>query len=363
MDVQGLRDQLAGWYHTRRRHLPWREEPTPYRVWVSEIMLQQTQVATVVPYFGRFIDAFPGVQALADAPEQDVLSLWSGLGYYRRARWLHAAAKQVVSRHGGRLPDTVAELLELPGVGRYTAGAIASVAYGRVEPVLDGNVARVLARVVALETSADSAAGQRALWNTATRLVDPTDPSSHNQALMELGALVCSPKRPACDGCPIGDHCAASARGEAERFPIKKARRQATPVRAVCGLVRDRSERVLLAQRPAGLLGGLWELPGAEVDTPLAAFDAVRRALAERAGLRASAGRHVATVRHVFSHRKLTLEVWAVDSWAGPPRQVPAETSWYPELRWLAPADVESVPLSTLTRKVLVAARVTGAAP
>ncbi len=354
-DRQALRDALRGWYLARRRRLPWRDDPTPYRVWVSEIMLQQTQVATVIPYFERFIATFPTPQALAAAPLEEVLTLWSGLGYYRRARHLHAAARIVAQEHRGVLPSTPEALRRLPGIGRYTAGAIASIAFGRAAALLDGNVARVLARLTALPLQTNTSAGDKALWQLAEELVDPDDPSSHNQALMELGALVCAPKRPACPACPLEDRCAARARGDVESFPKKRRRARAKAVWAVCGLARRDDGAILLARRPEdALLGGLWELPGGELPGPSASrHDAVARHFRERLGLSVEVGPHRATVEHVFTHRRLTLDVYEV---AGPLRDEP-DVSWYSAWRWLDPAgpSAQPLPLSRLTDRVLAA--------
>lgn len=363
--VADLVDALRGWYFTHRRRLPWREEPTPYRVWVSEIMLQQTQVATVIPYFDRFLEAFPDVHALAAAPEDAVLARWSGLGYYRRARHLHAAAKEVVARFGGALPGTVAELLTLPGVGRYTAGAIASIAFLARAPLLDGNVARVLSRVFCVAEAADSSAGQKRLWALAEALV-PADASTHNQALMELGALVCSPRSPDCRRCPLADRCAARAAGRPEDYPRSDKKVAVKDVYAVAALVRRHagSAEVLLAKRPRDvLLGGLWELPGVELTSPRAGRKtALSAALGERAGLDARIGERVATVEHQFTHRRLSLEIFT----ATVPRPdaaaaAPAARAFYERLAWASPdeADGEAseTPLSTLTRKVFRAVR------
>ena len=365
--ARDLADALRGWYFTHRRRLPWREDPTPYRVWVSEIMLQQTQVATVIPYFERFLEAFPDVHALAAAAEDAVLARWSGLGYYRRARHLHAAAKEVVARFGGAIPGTVDGLLTLPGVGRYTAGAVASIAFGQRAPVLDGNVARVLARVFAVEEAADSHPGLKRLWALAEALV-PTDPSSHNQALMELGALVCSPRAPDCARCPLADRCAAHGLGRAEDFPRTDKKVVVKDVHAVAALVRRHagSDEVLLAKRPRDvLLGGLWELPGAELASPRAARKkALSAALSERAGLDATIGEQVATVEHQFTHRRLSLEIFLAS--APHPPGPPTALAFYERLTWTSPAaadtDDSATPLSTLTRKVFRAVRGQGIA-
>src|SRR6185369_3543428 len=201
--------KLLAWYGRHKRALPWRDVGDPYRTWISEIMLQQTQVDTVIPYYQRWLERFPTVQALAESPLNDVLALWEGLGYYSRARNLHRAAQQVAAERGGALPQTVDELLALPGIGRYTAGAIASIAFGVDAPVLDGNVKRVLARVFDIQTDVKSPAGARELWALAASLVPSGRAGDYNQALMDLGATLCTPRAPACDICPVRELCAA----------------------------------------------------------------------------------------------------------------------------------------------------------
>ena len=361
MNHQAIRTQLLGWYHARRRRLPWREDPTPYRVWVSEIMLQQTQVATVIPYFDRFLEVFPNVQSLAAASEQEVLAQWSGLGYYRRARMLHSAAQSIVADHEGKLPNNAALLRSLPGIGRYTAGAIASIAFGLPEPVLDGNVARVLARLMTLDQAIDTSPGQRILWSTAADLLDPSDPSSHNQAMMELGALVCHPRTPECPRCPVSKHCRAFETDTVLSYPRKKPRKKPTAITAYCALLIKPNGHILVAKRPpTGLLAGLWELPSVEspapnpvAKTPSAhtmETDEMTHALARRTGLQVTWGEHLATVDHVFTHRRLKLHIWSTRGHQGT-----LCDAVYPEMRWLAPESLDSVPLSRLTQKVFEA--------
>ncbi len=347
--IPDLRDRLSDWYRAHARVLPWRSEPTPYRVWMSEIMLQQTRVDTVIPYFERFQETFPTVGELAAASEEEVLGLWAGLGYYRRARALHAAARVVADR--GAFPDTVEGLLELPGVGRYTAGAIASIAFGIPAPVLDGNVARVLSRLLALEQPVDKPAGQRLLWGVAEDLVNPEDPSAHNQAMMELGALVCVPRSPRCPSCPLSEDCRARAQDQVERYPIKGPRRRPKKVRAVAGLLLDAQRRMLLARRPEdGLLGGLWEVPGGDWPERVSAPAALEQVWRERVGVTIEVGERLGEVEHIFTHRKLRLVVHGIEVTEGEPA-----ARGYPELRWVDHASVSSLPLSRLTQKVLAA--------
>ncbi|MGH7289297.1 MAG: A/G-specific adenine glycosylase, partial [Myxococcota bacterium] len=215
-----VRSVLLTWYRRERRDLPWRRTRDPWAIWVSETMLQQTRVETVIPYYERFLERFPSVQALADAEPDELMKSWAGLGYYSRARNLKAAAHKVVEEHGGRVPDDLEALRELPGVGRYTAGALASIAFDRPAPIVDGNVARVLARLLDLDFDVKSPAGQRRLWDEAAALADGPSPGDLNQALMELGALVCTPRAPRCPLCPLREDCRGLAAGRAEALPV-----------------------------------------------------------------------------------------------------------------------------------------------
>jgi len=258
---------LLGWFAGARRDLPWRRDRDAYRVWISESMLQQTRVEAAVPYFERFVARFPTVAVLAAAPVEAVLAAWSGLGYYRRARSLHAAARAVVERHGGEVPSEREALLALPGIGPYTAGAVASIAFDRPEPLVDGNVARVLSRLFALDAPSDSARFRAESWRLAGELVRvaaPHGPGDWNQALMELGAVVCVPREPRCLACPVKAHCRAIADGRTSELPVPKRRAQPIDVEVHVALVRD-GDRVLVAQRPpGGRMEGLWELPAIE---------------------------------------------------------------------------------------------------
>ncbi|MEM6459303.1 MAG: A/G-specific adenine glycosylase [Planctomycetota bacterium] len=308
--------RVERWFRRHRRELPFRptdDRPAnPYHVLVSELMAQQTQIATVVPYFERFVAAFPTVEALAAADEQAVLKLWQGLGYYRRARSLHAAAKAVVAVHGGQVPATAEALSQLPGVGRYTAGAVASVAYDRPEAVVDGNVARVLSRLDRIEEPVDRPAGQRQLWARAEELVEAAaSPRDFNQGLMELGALVCTPRSPKCLVCPVRESCQAHAAGVAERLPGKTPKKKPVAVThtvlAVC-----HGDELLFERRPGdGLWANLWQLPTAESDD---ATPVPPAAVADRRGLRLTGEpRRVGDFTHATTHRTIRFELFTAD--------------------------------------------------
>jgi A/G-specific adenine glycosylase len=302
-------------------------------------MLQQTRVDTVVPYYERFLERFPTVDALAAADEQDVLREWSGLGYYARARNLWRAAGMVVRDHGGELPRDPEALTALPGIGAYTAGAVRSIAFGERAAIVDGNVRRVLSRL-----RGEPALENRELWALAGDLVPERAPDEFNQALMELGALVCTPRAPTCETCPIAGDCRGHASGNPEAFPVAAARPAPKAVRALAGVLeRKRPRAVLMMRRPSsGLLGGLWELPSTEGVDP----DRLLADLRERTGLVAEPVEKLGHVQHAFSHRALRLTVLRLAPLRG---RLKRDAS----ARWCARRDLEQLPLSVLTRKTL----------
>jgi len=343
-----IRRALLAWYRRERRDLPWRRTRDPWAIWVSETMLQQTRVETVIPYYERFLARFPTVQALADADADELMSSWAGLGYYSRARNLKAAASQVVREHGGRVPDDVEALRALPGVGRYTAGALASIAFDRPAPIVDGNVARVLARLLALELDVQSPAGRRRLWEEAEALAHGPAPGELNQALMELGALVCTPRTPRCTRCPLRKHCRGLAAGRAEQLPVKAPKAEPKRVEAVAALLA-RGARVLAVRRPpSGLLGGLWELPGGELTAGEPPAAGLARALRERVGLAPLRAKTLGEVTHGFTHRTLRLHVYRAEAAAGRVRRHDADAH-----RWLALDAFATLPLSAVAKKAL----------
>ena len=306
-----VRQDLLEWYRRHRRRLPWRrDDPNPYHVLVSEAMLQQTQVATVVAYFERFILAFPTVQALAEADEQAVLTLWQGLGYYRRARHLHAAARVIVEKHGGQVPGDHAALLALPGVGRYTAGAVASIAFGLPEPILDGNAARVWARIEAMDQPTNQPGAQRRLWQLAEAYVPSNAAGEFNQAVMELGAMVCTPRAPGCLTCPVRAHCRANQVGLAEKLPVVPARKKAKAVEHHV-LALHRRTKWLFEQRPAsGLWPNMWQLPTLEEPKQTDEPATLQAWIRERLGLEVTLPVARERFAHATTHRAITFVVW-----------------------------------------------------
>ena len=296
-----LTPPLLEWYRDHRRELPWRSDPTPYHVWVSEIMLQQTRVAAVLGYYRRFIAALPGVEDLAAVEEDRLLKLWQGLGYYNRARNLRKAARQIVERYGGRFPDTFEDLLTLAGVGDYTAGAIASIAFGRPEPAVDGNVLRVIARVTGDGSDISRPDTKKATRALLARVIPLDAPGRFNQALMELGALVCLPNgAPACDRCPAAPLCVARREGRTDALPVRGAKHpRKVERRTVCLIFHE--NRVALRRRPGrGLLAGLWEFPSCLTDAPT------------QWDLRPVSRSFCGTGKHIFTHREwhMTGEIW-----------------------------------------------------
>ena len=340
--MASLQQELLRWYDRSARDLPWRRTRDPYAVWVSEIMLQQTRVETVIPYYERFLARFPTARALAEADEDAVLSEWSGLGYYRRARLLHAGVQEVVARYGGEVPEDTDARRRLPGIGRYTAGAIGSIAFGNPEPVVDGNVTRVLARLFRIDTPVGAAATTKRLWQEAERLVPKERPGDFNQALMELGATVCTPKQPRCHACPLIARCEAHAYEEVERLPVSQSKKSPLPlglaaVVTTSGSGEDR--KVWLVKGEGALFGGLWGVPMTE-RSPREALDEAR--------LRARLAREpVGKVKHLLTHRRLSIDVY---------RATGARGTESGSRRAFAADQLEEVGISTLTRKILDAA-------
>jgi len=337
-----LRQALLAWYERSRRDLPWRRSDDPYRIWVSEVMLQQTTVRTATPYYGAFLERFPTLSVLAQAPEEDVLAAWSGLGYYHRARNLQRGARHLAEHHAGAFPRTLEAALAVPGIGLYTASAVLSIAFGQPLPVVDGNVRRVLARLLALSGPEYRKDGP--YYNRAEELLDRERPGEWNQALMELGATVCLPRKPACDACPLRRHCRAHARGLVEQLPEGRARRAPVEVTVAAALV-ERDGRVLLVRRPEGrLLGRLWEVPQTSLESR--GLPDLAAEILERHGLRVAPAALAVRARHAITFRRITLEGYRA-------RLVGGDTADPERFRWATPAEADALAVSSATRKLL----------
>ena len=349
-----LAQPLLDWFHAHKREMPWRTDGRdPYAVWVSEVMLQQTTVATATGFFLRWMDALPTLQTLADADLDTVLHLWQGLGYYARARNLHKGARFVVDNFGGCVPPGVNELLTVPGIGRYTAGAIASLAFNKPAPIVDANVARVLCRVLQLEgdPKTDSKT-QAALWQHAAELIPDGQAGVFNEALMELGALVCVPKGPRCEHCPLASQCAAFQSGRVGEFPQFAEKKQKGNETHVSVAVVDAAGNILLVQRPqtAALWGGLWELPRAVSRDGECSEDAAVRAISDAAGLALTHAVPFGVVKHIVANRRIVLRGFAGVVYN--PRRA-ALTKNSAALAWAALPDLKNYALSTPQRQLL----------
>ncbi len=356
-----IHDGLIAWYRRHARDLPWRRSRDPYAIWLSEVMLQQTRVETVIPYYERWLEAFPTVQALADASEDAVLKLWEGLGYYRRARNFHRAAQVVANERAGQLPETAEQWQTLPGVGRYTASAVASIAFDEAVPVVDGNVKRVLARLERIETPTDDRETVASMWQRAEAILlagsvkEPGTPGAFNQAMMELGARICVPRRPSCLLCPVAASCRGRAAGVHETLPIKGPKRVVPHADWVSAWI-TRGGRVLVGQRPPGLLGGLWELPTTTVAPGETDADALARMV--RADLAADVAepshgkavgsdQTIATVDHVFTHLRVTIRVTPLALVGKPVAQR------HVALKWVRRAEFDTLALPVAMRKLV----------
>jgi A/G-specific adenine glycosylase len=344
--------KLLRWFDRHQRDLPWRRDRDPYRIWVSEVMLQQTTVAAVIPYFERFLETFPTLAELAAADEQSVLRLWSGLGYYRRARNLHRAAQMLHAEHGGSLPDDPDLWASLPGVGRYILGAVLSQAFDRRLPIVEANSQRVLCRLFGQDGDASREPVKSWLWNTATQLLPRRRAGDFNQALMELGAIVCTPESPRCGECPVTGSCAAKALGRQHEIPQKAQRKTPIDVLTVAVAIR-KGGRVLLAQRSddAARWAGMWELPHTERHGG-ESVDAAAQRLLKSVGVRADLERELLTIKHGVTHHRITL-TGVEAAW----RRGEFSSSVHARVKWLRPAELGNYPTGSAQGQLLDAVR------
>ncbi len=339
--------RLLAWFARHRRDLPWRHDRDPYRIWVSEVMLQQTQVATVIPYFDRFLARFPTLADLAAADEQAVLRLWEGLGYYRRARDLHRSARLLVADHGGRIPDDPAVVSCLPGFGRYTCNAVLSQAFDRRLPILEANSQRVLSRLFGWAEDPRQGPARQRLWLAAERVLPQKHVGEFNQALMELGALVCAPAAPRCSACPLAGRCIANGLGLQEKIPARPTAAATISVQEV-GVVLRRGRRLLLVQRPSsGRWAGLWEIPHGPVQASEIPEAAAVRLLRELTDLEAKPGAEVLTIRHALTRFQITMLCLEARYTSGTFR-----SDFYAQAVWVTPTELASYPVSRPQRKL-----------
>ena len=331
-----FRGCVLGWYGKHRRAMPWRNTDDPYKIWVSEVMLQQTQVATVESYYHRFIHRFPTVHHLAGARPDEVMKAWEGLGYYGRARHLLRAAKDIVSRFGGMVPDNIDDLLSLPGIGRYTAGAILSIAYGSPVPVLDGNVKRLLTRVFHITENVDKTGTQKILWTLAEALIPRARVGVFNQGMMELGAVVCKPGQPLCVSCPLAGICEARRLSIMTELPVRTPRKPIPHYDVTAGIIWKDGKLLITRRPPKGLLGGLWEFPGGKLEKGEDLESCLIREIREELGIRIEVQEPIIVVKHAYSHFRITLHAFRCKYAGGRIRLFECD-----DYRWITPKELE----------------------
>jgi A/G-specific adenine glycosylase len=343
-----FREKLLGWYYANKRSMPWRNSGNPYFIWLSEIMLQQTRVDQATPYFNRFIERFPTVYDLADAGRQDVLSVWEGLGYYSRARYLHDAAKTVVKEFDGKVPDTWDEITELKGIGPYTAAALLSIAFDKPHAVVDGNVIRVLSRYFGIEDDVRRTAVKNNIQEHADALLDKDRPGDFNQAVMELGAMVCTPSNPDCEACPLASGCLARQKVKTDEIPYKSPAKKVPHHDIGAGILMNEAGEVLIALRPENaMLGGLWEFPGGKKEDGESIKETVVRELGEELGVEVEIVEPFMKLKHAYSHFKITLHAYICVLVQGDPKPKTSQ-----ELQWVAIDQLDQFPFPKANRRL-----------
>jgi A/G-specific adenine glycosylase len=338
---QKIQTKLLQWFKKNERDLPWRKTRDPYAIWVSEIMLQQTQVATVIPYYKKFLKSFPTLHHLAKANLSKVLKVWEGLGYYSRARNLHRASQIVLNHFNGKIPDTLKDLLSLPGIGRSTAGSILSFAFHKDAPILDGNAKRVLSRLFAVSSNPVKSKTEGLLWQISESLIPKGFSNPFNQALMDLGSMLCTPKDPQCPRCPLHRFCKGRASGEPERFPTKSIKKKIPHIEAISAVIEENG-KVLLKQRPLkGLLGGLWEFPNWRIEGEGRLRLRLRNRIQKEMGMNVEVKESIGIFRQTFSHFKLTLQVFHCQPLNGKAKG-----------KWVPIRNLHLFPMSRIHRKI-----------
>ncbi|MDI6763797.1 MAG: A/G-specific adenine glycosylase [Thermodesulfobacteriota bacterium] len=339
LNKEKFQTKLLQWFQKNKRDLPWRKNRDPYAIWVSEIMLQQTQVNTVIPYYNHFLKTFPTIRDLTKANLSKVLTVWEGLGYYSRARNLHQASRIIANHFKGKIPETPKDLLSLPGIGRYTAGAILSIAYNKVTPILDGNVKRVLSRLFVV--SGHPKKTEEFLWPLSESLIPKGSPGAFNQALMDLGSMICTPKIPNCLSCPLKNLCQGYLSGKPESYPLRSVKKKVPHIEAIAAVIQ-KDGKVLLRQRPPrGLLGGLWEFPHWKIEEKRRLRLRLRNYIKKEMGVNVEVKEPIGTFHQTYSHFKLTLHVFKCDAIDGSRKG-----------KWIPIKNLSLLPLSSIHRKI-----------
>ena len=350
IDQQNFSNELLQWFHDQRGHItvPGRGSSDPYAIWIAEIMLQQTQVSTVSPYYQAWMDSYPTIAILALASLDQVLKSWEGLGYYSRARNLHRGAQYVMEMHGGSLPSSLKDLIKIPGIGPYTAAAITSIAFGQAVPLIDGNVLRVFTRLERNSDDITRIGTRKYISARLGQLVSKHDPAGFNQGLMDLGRVICTPRKPKCGSCPLVNICQAGLAGDPEHFPVRPKKETIPHYQVVIGLIQ-REEKILIQKRPVkGLLGGLWEFPGGKIEPGESGEDALLREIQEETGLKVTLGIKIGTIQHAYTHFKITLTAWFCHWEAGE-----AETRAASENRWITRSEIKKHAFPRANLKIL----------
>ena len=336
-----IQTKLLRWYEKKGRDLPWRKTRDPYAIWISEIMLQQTQVATVIPYYQKFLKSFPTVHRLAKSDLSKVLKTWEGLGYYSRARNLHRASKIILNHFKGKIPENLRDLLSLPGIGKYTAGAILSIAYNKEAPILDGNVKRVLSRLFAISDNVGAGRAEDRLWKISESLIPKGRSNSFNQAIMDLGAMICTPKDPLCHRCPLHRHCRAKASGNPERYPSRVVKKRIPHIEALSGAILNNGKVFLNQRPPTGLLGGLWEFPNWKTEEKRRVRSRLRNYIKKELGMNIEVKESIGAFKQTYSHFKLTLCVFKCEAIDGRGKG-----------KWVAVRNLHLLPMSRIHRRI-----------
>ncbi|MDL2286776.1 A/G-specific adenine glycosylase [Desulfococcaceae bacterium OttesenSCG-928-F15] len=349
--MASFRKGLLAWYHENKRELPWRKTKDPYAIWISEVMLQQTRVDTVIPYYLSFMKNYPDLESLAESDPEALLKSWEGLGYYKRLQNIRKTTKIILEKMNGRFPEEAQDLKKLPGIGDYIAAAIASIAFGKKEAVVDGNVKRVLARLFCDPFPVNSHSAHKHFQSKADLLLSPENPSDFNQAIMELGATVCLPKKAFCEKCPVSSLCKAFTSKKQDLFPQKAPRKKIPFFKVACAAILDRDLRILVIKRPeTGMLPGLWEFPGGKLEMNESEYEACKREIVEETGLYPVGFEHLCTVRHTYTHFRIALAFFVCHIRVVQKPQLPEQES-----RWVSFKELQTLALPAANKKCMVA--------